>query len=232
MADQEQTAGRGTSAPYTSFPSMKTLVKSLKEHGVPGRIDRSVLGNFSGAVGSQLMTAMKFLRLTDAGGHPTEELKSLASAYGTDDWPGTLGGVVRDAYQPIFQLNLETASPSQFNEAFRRAYPGTDEVQRKCITFFLSAANDAQIKISAYIMKNKKPRTGPAKKRVKSNGNGRSSGPASDPTPPTPPTPPAPPQIPKMISEALLAHFNPTEMDDAQQEAVWTLLKYFKGKGL
>ncbi len=36
----------------------------------------------------------------------------------------------------------------------------------------------------------------------------------------------------KLVSEVLLAAFDPNGMDEKQQEAVWTLLKYFKGKGL
>ena len=36
----------------------------------------------------------------------------------------------------------------------------------------------------------------------------------------------------KSVSEVLLAAFDPNEMDEPQQEAVWTLLKYFKSKGL
>jgi hypothetical protein len=33
-------------------------------------------------------------------------------------------------------------------------------------------------------------------------------------------------------SEILLAHLDLNEMDDEQQAAVWTLLKYFKARGL
>lgn len=36
----------------------------------------------------------------------------------------------------------------------------------------------------------------------------------------------------RSVSEVLLAAFDPNEMDEPQQEAVWTLLKFFKSKGL
>lgn len=36
----------------------------------------------------------------------------------------------------------------------------------------------------------------------------------------------------KAVSEVLLAAFDPNDMDQPQQEAVWTLLKYFKSRGL
>jgi hypothetical protein len=38
--------------------------------------------------------------------------------------------------------------------------------------------------------------------------------------------------INRLPSGVLLAHLDPNQMDDAQQDAVWTLLKYFRAKGL
>jgi hypothetical protein len=38
--------------------------------------------------------------------------------------------------------------------------------------------------------------------------------------------------INRLPSGVLLAHLDPNQMDEAQQEAVWTLLKYFRAKGL
>src|ERR1700680_1704457 len=109
--------------PYTSFPSLKTLLKNLKEHTIPRRIDRSVLGNsFSNAVGSQLLTALKFLGLTNAANEPTEALEPLVHEFGTEEWKTSLRMVLETAYPPLFDLNLETASAAQFNERFRSAY--------------------------------------------------------------------------------------------------------------
>ena len=158
MVDASSRSASKTKPPYTSFQSIKTLIQGFKEHDVPGRIDRSVLGNFSGAVGSQIMTALKFMDLIDGSNHPTEALRNLVRSYGGDEWSPALANIVRESYKPLFELNLETASPAQFNECFRSIYSGTDEVQRKSITFFLNAAREAGIKVSAYIMKNKKPR--------------------------------------------------------------------------
>ncbi len=139
----------------------------MKEHGAaPSRIDRSVLTSFSGAVGGQVLTMLKFLGLTDDVGHPTDELGKLIKAYDTDAWPAALSEVLRRAYAPLFKLNLETASPNQFNEHFRKSYPAADEVSRKSMTFFLNAMREAGIKISPYIMKGKKPRSVTAKRRT------------------------------------------------------------------
>lgn len=224
----DSTAGKAT-APYTSFPSLKTLVKNLKEHGLPSRVDRSVLGNsFSNAVGSQLLTALKFLSLTGTDNEPTGDLENLVKTFGTDEWKDVLEKVLRKSYAPLFTLDLNSASPAQFNEKFRGAYLGTEDVQRKSMTFFLSAAQDAGIKVSQYIMKNKKPRSGPAKKRAAKaannaqNNGGNAGNNGSNNTPP-------PQTVAKAPSETLLGLYD-TNMDSETQSAIWTLIRYFKAK--
>ena len=62
-------------------------------------------------------------------------------------------------YAPMFAIDLETATPSHFNGAFRKAFPAADAVVQKCVTFFLYAANDAGVKISGRVLKGRKPRS-------------------------------------------------------------------------
>jgi hypothetical protein len=225
-------SGKGPTPPYTSFPSFKTLIATLKENGLPGRIDRSMLKNFSGGVAGQLLTALRFMGLTDDAGHPTDDLTALVGSYGTDAWPSALASVLQMAYAPLFQLRLESASPAQFNDLFRKAFAAEGDTFRKCVTFFLSAAKEAQVPISSYIMQNKKPRLGPTKKRA----------PKVD-AKPKPPAPakddhvgsgsdhthhqPAKEQPPEQV---LLALLDPESMSADEQQAVWTLLLYLKKK--
>jgi len=81
-----QTVGRGNTPPYVSYPSFKTLLGELHEHDVPSRIDRSVLRRFSGIVGTQLLTTLRFLHLIDEQSHPTPRLGELVVAFGTPEW--------------------------------------------------------------------------------------------------------------------------------------------------
>jgi hypothetical protein len=227
MAEIVQIAStKGPTAPYPAFQTLKTLAKQMKEHSVPSRIDRSVLTSFSGAVGSQVITMLKFLGLTEEDSSPTLRLKALVEAYDTDAWPAALGDVVRNAYRPMFQLNLETASPNQFNEHFRKTYPAADEVSRKSMTFFLNAAREATIKISPYIMKNKKPRSAPSKKKARAAGSAISpaASPAANP-------PGGAAEIQKKPSELVLGLLDPKEMKKEEQDAIWTLIKFFAAKG-
>ncbi|HEY3623614.1 MAG TPA: DUF5343 domain-containing protein [Roseiarcus sp.] len=226
----ERTRSSGT-PPYTSYRTFKTFIEDLHEHGVPSRIDRSVLTRFSGVVGTQLMHALRFLGLIEDDGRPTERLKALVKAHGSRDWPRQFLELLRHEYAAMFAIDLETATPSHFNEVFRKAFPAADAVVQKCVTFFLYAASDAGVKISGRVLKGRKP---------------RSLTPRRNPAKPAfvhPPieeleagSPQPQPIIPridgKKPSEILLMHLDLNEMDDEQQAAVWTLLKYFKSRGL
>jgi hypothetical protein len=230
MVMLERTRSSGT-PPYTSYRTFKTFIEDLHEHGVPSRIDRSVLTRFSGVVGTQLMHALRFLGLIEDDGRPTERLKGLVKAHGTGGWSDRLLELLRHEYAPMFAIDLETATPSHFNEAFRKAFPAADAVVQKCVTFFLYAANDAGVRISGRVLKGRKPRSlTPRRKPAK---------PASAHPPirefeaaPSPPQAPMPPIEGGKPSEMLLTHLDLNEMDDEQQAAVWTLLKYFKARGL
>jgi hypothetical protein len=230
MVMLERARSSGT-PPYTSYRTFKTFIEDLHERGVPSRIDRSVLTRFSGVVGTQLMHALRFLGLIEDDGRPTERLKALVKAHGTGHWPEKLQELLGQEYAPMFAIDLETATPSHFNEAFRRAFPAADAVVQKCVTFFLYAANDAGVKISGRVLKGRKPRSLTPRRK------------AARPTfspPPTKEFEAAPPQPQpalafadrKKPSELLLTHLDLNEMDDEQQAAVWTLLKYFKSRGL
>jgi hypothetical protein len=214
--------------PYTSYRTFKTFIQDLHEHGVPTRIDRSVLTRFSGVVGTQLMHAIRFLGLIEGHADPTERLKALVNAHGAGRWPEKLLELLRREYAPMFAIDLETATPSHFNETFRKAFPAADAVVQKCVTFFLYAASDAGVKISGRVLKGRKPRSlTPRRKHTPAQapakqveaGTPRAQPDASRPEGRKP-------------SEILLMHLDLNEMDDEQQAAVWTLLKYFKAREL
>jgi hypothetical protein len=217
--------------PYTSYRTFKTFIEDLHEHGVPSRIDRSVLTRFSGVVGTQLMHALRFLSLIEADGRPTHRLKELMKAHEAGHWPQKFLELLRQEYAPMFAIDLETATPSHFNEAFRKAFPAADAVVQKCVTFFLYAANDASVKISGRVLKGRKPRSlTPRRKPAR---------PITSP-PPMKELEAPPPRLQPIMSadddqtpsEFLLMHLDLSAMDDEQQTAVWTLLKYFKARGL
>jgi len=212
--------------PYTSYRTFKTFIEDCREHGLPSRVDRSVLTRFSGVVGAQLMHALRFFGLIEEGGRPTERLRELVDAEETGRWRERLLGLLKERYAPLFAIDLESATPSHFHETFRKAFPAADAVVQKCVTFFLYAAADAGVQISGRVLKGRKPRSLTLRKkrpaalsptRAAETPDGRSEGLAEGG---------------KTPSEVLLMLLDPKGMDEEQQAAVWTLMKYFKARGL
>jgi hypothetical protein len=192
MTDEAHGADEGKSSsqlpPYTAFQSLKSGLAVLYEHVIPTRIDRSVWGNkFSGSVASQVLTALRFLRLIDQDGVPTKHLRPLVESMGDKaEWATQLGVVLRAAYEPIFSLDLEKATASQFYERFRVVYGADGETGRKCVTFFLNAAREADIPVSPFLTVSAKPRTtGTIRRKVRLRRTSDEAAPSDDmPTPP------------------------------------------------
>ena len=224
--------GENKRPPYVAYASFRTLIGNFNARVLPSRIDRSVLENFSGIVGSQLLTALRFLELIDGENRPQDGLRALVKAYGTDEWPPVLANVIRAAYAPIFELNLKLASPSQFNERFVKTYPGEGSTQRKCTTFFLNAIRDAKIEISPFILRRRKPRSGPIRKR-----GARQHGPQSEnidsayANRPSPPPPFPQSQAPQKLSERVLAVLDEEALPSEVETAVFALLRYLRKEG-
>jgi hypothetical protein len=174
------------------------------------------------------MHALRFLGLIADHGRPTPRLAELVNAFAAGNWPEKLLELLRQEYAAMFAIDLETATPSHFNEAFRKAFPAADAVVQKCVTFFLYAANDAGVKISARVLKGRKPRSLTPRRKHATSPAPTKEIPAGTSEPQ-----PATPRIEgKKPSEILLMYLDPNEMDDEQQAAVWTMLKYFKSRGL
>ncbi len=136
--------------PYVPYRTFRNFLDILKE-GIPARIDRSVWGpRFSGGSGTQLMTALRVLRLIDQEGRPDPALEHLVLAEG-DSRREALRRALEGFYVPVFRLDLARATRSQFHEAFR-AFGTREGVTAKCEAFFVRAAQDAGVELSPYIL--------------------------------------------------------------------------------
>jgi hypothetical protein len=227
MAAQPQEA-KPLTPPYVAFATFKNMIGGFKEHVLPSRIDRSVLGNFSGIVGGQLLTTLRFLQLTDGENRPQQILKDLVDTINSGEWPNELGAILRAAYAPVFKLDLEKASPSEFSEHFATVYPGEGSTLRKSMTFFLTAVQEAKLPISPYILKNKKPRSTPVKKRAKQNGVNKT--PLATPVVRQDHTP-LQHQTERKLSEQVLAILDSSELPKPVEDAVYVLLRHLRQEG-
>jgi hypothetical protein len=143
-------------APYVAFRTFLNFLDWLKQ-GIPQRIDRSFWGaRLSGAYGGQLMAALRFLGLIKDDNIPTTTLEQLAQG-DREQRKTILRQLLEANYPTVFELDLERATPGQLEEAFKR-YKLTGETVRKAVTFFVHAAQYADVPLSQFITKRTKTR--------------------------------------------------------------------------
>ena len=161
--------------PYVPYRTFLNFIASLKQ-GMPGRIDRTLMGNLSGAMQSQLFGALRYLNLIDEHDRPRDTFKRLVATEGAEQQE-VLRGILKAVYTILFEadgFSLANATEGQFAEQFRKAGASGDTI-RKCETFFLMAAKDADIPISPRITKATHTRNGPSKPRARTESQtGRS----------------------------------------------------------
>ncbi|MDD5126738.1 MAG: DUF5343 domain-containing protein [Dehalococcoidales bacterium] len=140
--------------PYVSYRTFRNFVDRLQQ-GIPARFDRSFWGEtLSGSTGTHLIASLRFLGLIDANDFPTERLKRLVAARGTER-QSLLRVITVDAYNFLSEgtFDLATATYAQLQEVFRDRFQPTGDVARKCIKFFVALTTDAGVPLSPHIVK-------------------------------------------------------------------------------
>lgn len=228
--DQQAEAGSEAQStrtpPYISFRTLLTFIEDLKNVGVPPRIDRSVLTRFSGGVGSQLLMALKSLGLVNEAGVPTQWLAALVTTYGTAAFKSPLQRVLRYGYPYLQELDLKTATPSMFADAFKEAVDAKEDVLRKCRTFYLHAAKEAGVEIGPRLEKGTQTRAPSV------NGRKRAK-PAkvSDVSV----VPPVQAFVPvqshgKELEYQLIDLMTEPDIDDNVKQSIWSLVQYLTAR--
>jgi len=148
MSNEKETAVVNVPA-YVPYKTFVNFLDGLKI-SVPSRIDRSVVRSLSGAIQSQLLTSLRYLRLIDDKGIPSDMLTRLVASEGKDR-EKALAEMLRVSYPFLFQsFDLQRATGRQVEEKFVAAGAGGETV-RKCMAFFLAAAKHAGITVSPHI---------------------------------------------------------------------------------
>ena len=120
--------------------------------------------------------------------------------------------LLEETYEPVFILDLQTATPFQLREELRKIVR-TDSMLIKCESFFKHAAVDAGIRLSPHIMRRKIVRR---RKRTEQ----RTTKPVAETTPDLADTP-SPPQP---VAVAAVA---PTTSTASSADGVWQLFPKF-----
>ena len=167
-----------TAAPYVSFPSFTNLLEWLAAVGIPLQMDRSFWGQkFSGAVGGQLMSALRFFDLLDQD-IPTAKLAELVKA-DTESRKRLFGDLLKEKYAAIFALgDLHRVTPKQILDTLEREYRVTGDTTRKAQSFFINGCKYADIPLSTTLRKTARIRKAG---RPRQRAQGQGSQPAAPP---------------------------------------------------
>lgn len=136
--------------PYISFRTFSSAIDSLAEHGVPAKIDRSVLNRYSGSVQSQLMSVFRFFSFTNKDDSTTSIFHDYAKA-SPEEKKEKLDKLLRNHF-PNQIKNLHDGTIQQLSDSFKdtKIKPS---VKEKCIAFFLKASQEAGLDISSHILR-------------------------------------------------------------------------------
>lgn len=161
MADQDK---KVPAAVYVAWGTFKNAIEGLSQ-AIPNRIDKTVYPGLNPAVVSQLLTAYKFLGLTEDNGKPTGLLQSLAVR---DEAirKQQLESIIRLRYADLFNLDLLKTTPAELSEKMEKSYGVSGDTREKAIRFFLAATVYLGIPASPLLLKASSANGGTRKKRA------------------------------------------------------------------
>ena len=133
--------------PYAPAANVIAVLERLRRLKLPDVVNADILriaGVSEGAMG-RVLQALRFLRLIDATGRPTDRLGAIARA-GDDEWRDLLAGVVREAYASDFARIDPAQDPQQrIVSAFKRYEPRSQT--DRMVMLFLGLARAAGIPV-------------------------------------------------------------------------------------
>ena len=218
-----ETLARRPIPPYVPPRTFFGYLDSLRAFGpsLPHVIDRDSMRSYSGSMQSWILNSLRYLNMIDDEGVPKPRLAQIVHADPEARKP-LLKQVIAAEYAFLQHIDLKLATLRQLEKEFEGTGAQGDTV-RKCITFFLGVAKEAGLQLSPFLEK-KKRRSGVRQPAKRSAGNG-----GGKIVVPPPPVIQAPTPV-TTKSQMLLEILDPAAMSDVEQTAVWTLLKYLKGR--
>ncbi len=111
--------------PYGPYANVLTIIRHARERDLKEPVTSQLITTIGIPEGNatRTMQALRFLKLLDEEGYLTDSFKLLSNAP-SDEYPGLLEQILRDAYPVVFNaLHPATATDQQYVNAFRLYQP-------------------------------------------------------------------------------------------------------------
>jgi hypothetical protein len=156
---------KAATPPYVAYKTLSNFLDRFKQ-GIPGRIDRGLMGSMSGAAQSQVTTALRFLGMISENNLPNPIMKRYVSGEEAER-RAALREMLEKSYPFIFRedFDISTATAQMLRENFSENTSATGETISRCVAFLKDAAADAGIVVSPYILQKSARSGGGGKKR-------------------------------------------------------------------
>jgi hypothetical protein len=160
--------------PYMSYGVFTSTNQALAESTVPtGPLDRHVLDKLSGADHGALMSGLYFLGFVDRDRKATAQYRELirvSKEENRSQFQALLYETLSIKYADIIgDLNVETATLSELEKAFKAYGVPAGQMLTKTIRFYVKALGDCDVSVSPYILK-PRPRTPRTTKKPSKGG--------------------------------------------------------------
>jgi hypothetical protein len=225
MADR----AKPISPPYAALSGLVNFINKLRDTGIPGRIDPSVFGNASGSLSYSIISTLKYLKLIDDAGIPSQEFIALVKASDEARIP-MWQKIVTSGYPSLFKsgVDLTTMTAGQFDEHVRNEFGASGSTVDKIALFFVGAAKLAGIPLSAHLLARKPIATSStakksAKQRKRDVDNGSSDDDGDD-------DPPPPPPQQKALEYQLIDLMSQPDIDEEVKTSIWSLVQYLTAR--
>ena len=148
----EDAGKKSATPPYVAYKTLSNFLDRFKQ-GLPGRIDRGLMGSMSGAAQSQVTTALRYLGMISDNNIPNPIMRRYVNGEESDR-RAALREMLERSYPFLFnhEFDIATATAHMLRDNFTENTSATGETISRCIAFFKDAAVDAGIEVSPYIM--------------------------------------------------------------------------------
>jgi len=219
---------KSLTAPYATFSAFINFLNKLRDAGVPSRIDPSVFGNVSGTISYSIISTLKFLKLIDESGTPSQQFIDLVNA--SDEARGPLmKPIIEKGYPTLFKppVHLTSMTAGQFDEHVRQEYGVGGSTVDKVALFFIAASKMAGIAVSQHLLSRKPVATSSAaKKSAKQRRRDNGEDVDADDLPP----PPNPSSTTKALEYQLIDLMSEPDIDDTVKQSIWSLVQFLMAR--
>ena len=223
MVDKAKT----TSPPYATFSALISFINKLRDATIPSRIDPSVFGNASGSLSYSIIASLKYLKLINDAGAPTQEFIALVKA-SDDDRASHWKKIMERGYPSLFSTNVDltTMTAGQFDEHLREEFGVSGSTVDKVALFFIAGAKVAGVPLSPLLLARKPVATSStAKKSAKQRKRDIVD---DDDVVDDPPPPPV--AQPKALEYQLIDLMSEPDIDEEVKKSIWSLVQFLMAR--